>query len=111
MFGPCIGSYISSVKYDSKVYITNTVMKQKEGSMAIWAQFFKASSFLRVKMLTDLVSTIPNSQVFLLKKCEYLLQISKNMSVYAIFYNQSFNDMLTNNIVSFEQLGSEVGAK
>ena len=26
---------------------------------------------------------------------------------YAIFNDQSFNDMLTNNIVSFEQLGSE----
>ena len=63
-------------------------------------------------MLTVLVSTISNSQVFLLKKCESLLQMqklltffSKNISVYAIFNNQSFNDMLTNDIVSFEQLG------
>ena len=30
---------------------------------------------------------------------------SKNISIYAIFNDQSFNDMLTNNIVSFEQLG------
>ena len=32
---------------------------------------------------------------------------SKNIKVYAIFNDQSFNDiyMLTNNIVSFEQLG------
>ena len=30
----------------------------------------------------------------------------KNISVYAIFKDQSFNDTLTNNIVSFEQLGS-----
>ena len=30
---------------------------------------------------------------------------SKNFSVYAIFNNQSFNDTLTNDIVSFEQLG------
>ena len=45
-----------------------------------------------VKMLSVLVSTISNSQVFLLKKCEYL-------------YDQSFNDTLTNDIVSFEQLG------
>ena len=29
---------------------------------------------------------------------------SKNISVYAIFNDQNFNDMLTNNIVSFEQL-------
>ena len=29
----------------------------------------------------------------------------KNSSVYAIFNDQSFNDTLTNDIVSFEQLG------
>ena len=30
---------------------------------------------------------------------------SKNISLYAIFNDQSFNDLLTNDIVSFEQLG------
>ena len=30
---------------------------------------------------------------------------SKNISVYAIFDDQNFNDTLTNDIVSFEQLG------
>ena len=30
---------------------------------------------------------------------------SKNISVYAIFNDQSFNDTLTNDIVSFDQLG------
>ena len=30
---------------------------------------------------------------------------SKNISVYAIFNDQIFNDTLTNDIVSFEQLG------
>ena len=30
---------------------------------------------------------------------------SKNISVYAIFSDQSFYDTLTNDIVSFEQLG------
>ena len=29
---------------------------------------------------------------------------SKNISIYAIFNDQSFNDTLTNDIVSFEQL-------
>ena len=29
----------------------------------------------------------------------------KNISIYAIFNNQSFNNMFTNDIVSFEQLG------
>ena len=30
---------------------------------------------------------------------------SKNISIYAIFDDQSFNNKLTNDIVSFEQLG------
>ena len=29
----------------------------------------------------------------------------KNISVYAILHDQSFNDTLTNDIVSFEQMG------
>ena len=33
---------------------------------------------------------------------------SKYISVYAIFNDQSFNDTLTNNIVSFEQQGPVV---
>ena len=33
---------------------------------------------------------------------------SKNISVYAICNDQSFNNMLTNDIVSFEQLGPGV---
>ena len=32
---------------------------------------------------------------------------SKNTSIYAIFNDQSFNDTLTNDIVSFEQLGPD----
>ena len=44
-----------------------------------------------VKMLTVLVSTISNSQVFLLKKSHFF---SKNISIYAIFNDQSFNDTL-----------------
>ena len=33
---------------------------------------------------------------------------SKNISIYTIFNDQSFHDTLTNDIVSFEQLGPEV---
>ena len=33
---------------------------------------------------------------------------SKNISIYAIFNDQSFNDLLTKDIVSFEQLGPVV---
>ena len=58
-----------------------------------------------VKMLTVLVSTISNSQVFLLKCKNYSHFFSKNISVYAIFNDQIFNDTLINDIVNFEQLG------
>ena len=71
------------------------------------------SSSLVVKMLTVLVSTTSNSQEFLLKKnvstlctCKnYSHCFSKNISIYTIFNDQSFNDTLTKDIVSFEQLG------
>ena len=33
--------------------------------------------------------------------------VSKNISISAIFNDQNFNNMLTNDIVSFEQLGPE----
>ena len=33
---------------------------------------------------------------------------SKNISIYAIFNDQSFNDTLTNDIVSFEQQGPDI---
>ena len=66
-----------------------------------------------VKMLNVLVSTIFNSKVFLLKnvssfcKCKSYSHFffSKSIIIYAILNDQSFNDMLTNDIVSFEQLG------
>ena len=41
-------------------------------------------------------------------KCKiYSHFFSKNISIYAIFNDQSFNNMLTNNTVSFEQLGPD----
>ena len=57
-----------------------------------------------VRMLTVLVYTISNSLVFLLRKCDSHF-FSKNISVYAILNDQCFNRTLTNDIVSFEQLG------
>ena len=65
-------------------------------------------------MLTVLVSIISNSQVFLLKKnvssfanakAAHMF-FSKNIRIHAIFKDQSFNDILTNDIVRFEQLGA-----
>ena len=38
-------------------------------------------------------------------KATHIFFFSKNISVYAIFNDQSFNDTLTNDIVSFEKLG------
>ena len=72
------------------------------------------TSSLVVKILTVLISTISNSQVFLLKNvssfciCKNYSFFSKNISIYAIFNDQSFNDMLTNNIIIFEQLGPDI---
>ena len=70
------------------------------------------TSSLVVKILTVLITTISNSQVFLLKKmciCKsYSHFFSKNISVHAIFNDQSFNDTLNYNIVSFEQLSPVV---
>ena len=64
-----------------------------------------------------LVSTMSNSQVFLLKKMWVAFAnakathifFSKNISIYAIFNDQGFNITLTNDIVSFEQLGTNKG--
>ena len=63
-----------------------------------------------VKMLTVLVHRISNSQVILLKKKKksYSHSFSKNSSIYTILIDQSFNDTLTNDIVSFEQMGPEM---
>ena len=65
-----------------------------------------------VKMLTALVSTISYSQVFFAENVSSFCKafhffFNKNISVSAIFNDQSFNDTLTNDIVSFEQLGPE----
>ena len=42
------------------------------------------------------------------KRKSYTHFFSKNITVYAIFNDQSFNYMLTNGIVSFEQLGPDL---
>ena len=73
------------------------------------------TSSLVVKMLNVLVFTISNSQVFLLKRnvssfCKYKSYshfFCKSINIYAIFNDQSFNNKLTNDVISFEQLGPE----
>ena len=55
-----------------------------------------------VKMLTVIVSTVSNPQVFFAEKvckCKsYSHFFSKHISVYAILNDQSFNDTLTNDV-------------
>ena len=63
-------------------------------------QLFKAS--LVVNLLTALAKKISKILLFLLKKCEQLLHLfSKNIKSFYIFRDQSFNNSLTNGIVSF----------
>ena len=71
---------------------------------------------LVVKMLTVLVSTICNSQVFLLKKmivafakAQALHKAPHIFSAKILAYMPylMINNMVTNNIVTFEQLGPE----
>ena len=52
-----------------------------------------------VKMLIVLISTMSYLQVFLLKNVS-----SKDISIHAKLHKHSFNNKLTNDIVSFEQL-------
>ena len=59
---------------------------------------------LVVNLLTVVVSIISNSQVFLLQIVTHIF-FSKNISIYAIFNCQSFDDTLSNGIVSLEEQG------
>ena len=78
-------------------------MKQKHGLNGnlgtVVQSIVSLTSSLAVKILTVLVSTISNSQVFLPKCQSYSQFFSKNISVYAIFNDQSFNDTLTKDIL------------
>ena len=54
-------------------YVLQEKYKKYQGQVV--QNIVSLTSSLVVKMLTALVSTISNSQVFLLKKCELLLQM------------------------------------
>ena len=73
------------------------------------------TSLLVVKMLIVLVSKYLIHSDFCWKnvssfcKCKsYSHFFSKNISIYVIFNDQNFNNMLTNDVISFEQLGPDV---
>ena len=84
-------------------YVSWRNQKKKNYLGQVVQSIVSLTSSLMVQMLPVLVSTISNSQVFLLKKmCSHFF--SKNISIFAIFNDQIFNDTLSNNIISFEQL-------
>ena len=97
-----------SFLFDLEFYIPVNTVKV----MSSWPSCLKhhyLTSSLAVKMLTVLISTISNSQVFLLKNvnsfCKAFHIFSAKIFIYVIFNDQSFKVRLTNNIISFEQLG------
>ena len=70
------------------------------------------TSLLDLKMYIVLVSTVSNSQVFLQEKYEHLLQMQKLLTFFPQKYYylmiKVLNKILTNNIISFEQMGPDV---
>ena len=67
-------------------------------------------SLLVVKRLTAPVSTVSNSKLFLLKKCSYSHFCSKNISIYAIFNDQSFynTSLVLNNWTQYFKVEKKV---
>ena len=94
----------SNVIQDSVFYNTRASIKWDiQGPLV--QNIISFTSSLVVKILTVLVSTISNSQIFLLKTWVAFHIFSAKTLVYAMFNDQSFNDALTNDIISFEQWG------
>ena len=62
-------------------------------------------SSLRVISLTVLVDSIYNILIFFAEKCEYSHFFSKKFQHICVSLDVNFNESLTNDIVSFEQLG------
>ena len=40
-----------------------------------------------------------------MQKATHIFFFSKNIGIYALFSDQNFNDLLTNDIIKFEKLG------
>ena len=100
---------IRSIHYEHlrRTYVLKTY-SYKQGPVV--QSIVSLTGSIVVKMLRVPVNTQSYSQVFLLKNANAKtthIFFSKNISVYAIFNGQIFNDMLTNDIVSFEQLGPD----
>ena len=102
--------------FAAKLFVHCRVCKHGQGPAV--QSVVSLTNSLVVKMLTVLVSTISNSQGFFAEKMWVAFAnaksthifFSKNISIYAILNGQSLKNMLTNDIVSFEQLGPDVKA-
>ena len=63
-------------------FYTTECMNREKGPDFVVQSIVSLTSSLVVKMLSVLVSTISNSQEFLLKKCEPLLQMQKLLTFF-----------------------------
>ena len=60
-----------------------------------------------VQSIISLTNSLVGKMFTVLESKSYSHLFSENISIYAVFNDQSFNDTLTNVIVSFEQLGPD----
>ena len=65
-------------------------------------------SLFRVISLTVLADSIYNILIFFLKKCGYSHFFSKRFQHICVSLDVNFNESLTYDIVSFEQLGPDI---
>ena len=101
-------SCLPSIKRQNTYQVYQISLNEGSNQGRVVQSIVSLTSSLVVKMLIVLVSTISNSHAYCRKICKSYWQFfSKNVSIYAIFNDQSFNDTLTNDNVSFEQVGSD----
>ena len=55
------------------------------------------------------MTLLPNTLIFLLKKCLSHFFQQKNIGIFQILILETFNETLTSSVVSFEQLGPDWG--
>ena len=74
--------YSSYLVFDSILMVLKANREDQSVVLGPVVQSISLTSFSVVKMLTVLVSTISNSHIFLLKKCEQLLQMQKLLTFF-----------------------------
>ena len=95
-----------------KVVVSTLVRVKYQGPVV--QSIVSLTSSLRIISLTVLADSIYNILIFFAEKCEFLHCksyshfFSKNFQHICLSLNVNFNESLTNDIVSFEQLGPEL---